>query len=208
MKKETLQKRIDTHLSTKKRKVYKCFECVIEALKHSKHKIHPNIWTRSGRFYNLKSNMKNLEHGLTLLGVDYITGNDAPRGGREGDFVKITPKGLSQIKQWVLAQELLEKEKQKTLQKEEDRKNEQAAYLARVLNPLPNETYIETRKRLINTLKAMFGGNEIIVEPSVLHRAVKMIRKKEEYVRMDEFVKIVNKVADEYHLRERLTDED
>ena len=35
------------------------------------------------------------------LGIDYKLGNDAPRGGKEGDFVEITKNGKRQIAEWV-----------------------------------------------------------------------------------------------------------
>lgn len=37
-------------------------------------------------------------HIFVVLGLDYERGNDAPRGGREGDFFKLTAKGQRQIK--------------------------------------------------------------------------------------------------------------
>lgn len=38
---------------------------------------------------------------MELLGIDYTTGNDAPRGGKTGDYVELTPKGKRQVAEWV-----------------------------------------------------------------------------------------------------------
>ena len=37
---------------------------------------------------------------LKALGIDYTTGNDAPRGGAEGNYIELTAKGKRQIKEF------------------------------------------------------------------------------------------------------------
>ncbi|MEE0936513.1 MAG: hypothetical protein UIG52_00625 [Bacteroidales bacterium] len=33
------------------------------------------------------------------IGIDFIVGNDAPRGGAEGDYIMLTQKGSRQLAQ-------------------------------------------------------------------------------------------------------------
>lgn len=49
---------------------------------------------------SLHDNSANLEWGLHALGIDYETGNDAPRGGKNGYFVKLTAKGRRQVRDY------------------------------------------------------------------------------------------------------------
>ena len=37
---------------------------------------------------------------LKVLGIDYTTGNDAPRSGAEGFYIELTAKGKRQVKEF------------------------------------------------------------------------------------------------------------
>ena len=95
MKKETLQKRIKKHHYTKGGKLAKKYEDVIELLNNPERVMRPIYWGYKGR--TLHDNSANLEWGLYALGIDYTTGNDAPRGGKNGYYVKLTAKGRRQV---------------------------------------------------------------------------------------------------------------
>ena len=95
MKKETLQARIKKHLYTKGGKLAKKYEDVIYLLNNPERVMRPIYWRYKGR--TLHDNSANLEWGLHALCIDYTTGNDAPRGGKNGYYVKLTAKGRRQV---------------------------------------------------------------------------------------------------------------
>ena len=95
MKKETLQKRIEKHLYTKGGKLAKKYEDVIVLLNNPERIMRPIYWGYKGR--TLHDGSANLEFGLQALGIDYEAGNDAPRGGKNGYYVKLTSKGRRQV---------------------------------------------------------------------------------------------------------------
>ena len=95
MKKETLQARIKKHLYTKGGKLAKKYEDVIELLNNPDRIMRPIYRGYKGR--TLHDGRANLEWGLHILGIDYTIGNDAPRGGKNGYFVKLTSKGRRQV---------------------------------------------------------------------------------------------------------------
>ena len=102
MKATTLNARIAKNLTTKTGSVKSIYQEVIYLLKNPTITIRPVSWSRSGGYMNLRDNSFNLTHGLNLIGIDFETGNDAPRGGKEGFFVKLTKKGQSQVKDFNL----------------------------------------------------------------------------------------------------------
>ena len=95
MKKETLQARIKKHLYTKGGKLAKKDEDVIVRLNNPERVMRPIYGGYKGR--TLHDGSANLECGLQAIGIDYETGNDAPRGGKNGYFVKLTSKGRRQV---------------------------------------------------------------------------------------------------------------
>lgn len=60
------------------------------------HRIYPRKWKNNYR--RLKDGMPRLKENLNALGVEYATGNSAPRGGVEGDYIELTPRGLRQTR--------------------------------------------------------------------------------------------------------------
>ena len=98
MKKETLQKRIEKHLYTKGGKLAKKYEDVLVLLNNPERIMRPIYWGYKGR--TLHDNSANLEWGLHALGIDYEAGNDAPRGGKNGYYVKLTAKGRRQVAEY------------------------------------------------------------------------------------------------------------
>lgn len=104
MKKETLQKRIEKNLYTKKGTLASKYGVVMFLLENPNYVSRPVRWHNAGRGrYQLEDHSYNIEHALTLLGVSYETGNDAPRGGKEGYYIRLTPKGKRQVKEYAAA---------------------------------------------------------------------------------------------------------
>lgn len=62
--------------------------------------IHPKRWNRSQGHYGLQGVNKynDIIEVLKAAGIEYTTGNDAPKGGLEGDFIRLTEKGMRQVK--------------------------------------------------------------------------------------------------------------
>lgn len=106
MKAATLRKRIDARLTTKDGALKKRYEHIWAFILHAGTRYHGKTWRRSGRHVTLEdSRHRALREALDLLGLDYATGNDAPRGGAEGDYIGLTPKGLRQTRE--LREELI-----------------------------------------------------------------------------------------------------
>lgn len=53
-------------------------------------KIYPNTWTGSGRRFNLASSSKEVLDILGAFKLKFTKGNDAPRGGMEDEFIKVS----------------------------------------------------------------------------------------------------------------------
>ena len=98
MKKETLQKRIEDKLYTKSGKLQKKYEDVITILLHPERKFRPCCWTNKGR--SLRDYRMNVTEGLRLISIDFESGNDAPRGGLNGNYIVLTSKGKRQSKEY------------------------------------------------------------------------------------------------------------
>ena len=98
MKKETLQKRIEDKLYTKSGKLQKKYEDVIDILLHPDRKFRPFCW--GYKFRSLHDRSSNVAEGLKAIGIDFEEGNDAPRGGLNGNYIVLTSKGKRQSKEW------------------------------------------------------------------------------------------------------------
>lgn len=98
MKKETLAKRIVSSLFTKKGELSARYDSLLlEVLTApTDKKIRFFQWLRNGS--GARDKEMQYRHIFIVLDLDYERGNDAPRGGREGDFFRLTAKGQRQIK--------------------------------------------------------------------------------------------------------------
>ncbi|MEG1684561.1 MAG: hypothetical protein RR319_01250 [Bacteroides sp.] len=97
MKAATLENRISEKLTTKAGKLIMHYEKVVDLLKNPKTVVHPCRWNRNGSHFTLQSKMHQYIYALSALGIDYELGNDAPNGGQEGNFIKLSKKGLRQV---------------------------------------------------------------------------------------------------------------
>ncbi len=99
MKANTLQNRIDSNLRTKGGAIAKKYANVEKVLLGERY--HGAGYSGSGR-YTSKANGDHFAviEGLRKIGVDFIEGNDAPRGGWSGQYVELSPKGKRQVAEW------------------------------------------------------------------------------------------------------------
>ena len=87
MKKETIKKRLEKINVSKTSSSYKL---LTEWLNASDNYVIRPCWTSGrGRFCTNLDYTEQLKRLLTSLNVRYISGNDAPRGGKCGNFIKI-----------------------------------------------------------------------------------------------------------------------
>jgi len=63
--------------------------------------IYPVFYTGKGNYVNKVTYFNELTTVLNLLNLKYEIGNDAPRGGANGEFIKISQIALSKLKSLV-----------------------------------------------------------------------------------------------------------
>lgn len=63
----------------------------------AENKIYTGYYSGSGRFSKAGSAEKTVVSILDALGFAYTVGNDAPRGGVSGDFVKVSKKAFETL---------------------------------------------------------------------------------------------------------------
>lgn len=97
MKAETLQKRLEKrYKKSKNRKECQVIKDLINGTNKSsmvhRKTIRPCFVRGRGRFISNADYTKEIEDLLILLGVKYKVGNDAPKGGLHGNYIKIQTK--------------------------------------------------------------------------------------------------------------------
>lgn len=99
MKKETIIKRLtDAKIITKKGKINAFYYDSCRFLFHAKESSHFHLKS----WYNKGAALKDTNHWrmidlLKALKLNYSVGNDAPRGGVEGDFIYVHKKELRKL---------------------------------------------------------------------------------------------------------------
>ena len=62
-------------------------------------RVHLKIWARGQKSHmTLIDRSPRIKEVLNKAKISYTIGNDAPRGGQEGYFLKLTDRGLRQIR--------------------------------------------------------------------------------------------------------------
>lgn len=84
-------------LTTKSGEVNKNTKSAINNCRIEGNKIYTKQYTGSGNYKNFKDNSGIIETILKRLGYEFTTGNDAPRGGKEGDFIKCSKTAINAI---------------------------------------------------------------------------------------------------------------
>lgn len=100
MKKETIAKRICKNFLTSKGELSARHTGVLIDLLTSKpgRRYRYFTWCRSGRLVSARNSGLRYYEVFDALGLDFICDNDAPRGGRDGDYFQLTKKGENQVK--------------------------------------------------------------------------------------------------------------
>jgi hypothetical protein len=102
MKAENLAKLIIEKCTTKKGEIKKKY---LEMLFHLCH--FPTERRRTFQWHNKGRSCRDTQANdlelLTLLGIDYTTDNDAPKGGQNGNYIVITIKGYNRALPFIRA---------------------------------------------------------------------------------------------------------
>lgn len=63
-------------------------------------KYHPIYWSKSSSHFGLNgtSDKNRMLALLNAAGIEFEEGNDAPKGGLNGYYIRLTKKGLKQVK--------------------------------------------------------------------------------------------------------------
>lgn len=64
-------------------------------------RVHPKMWTGTRRHLTLVDNTHRYKDILEALGLAYVAGNDAPRGGAEGDYIEAFIDGRNRAVQTI-----------------------------------------------------------------------------------------------------------
>ena len=102
MKAENLAKLIIEKCTTKKGEIKKKYlEMLFHLCCFPTERRRTFVWFNKGRSY--RDTHKNDLELLTLLGIDYATDNDAPKGGKNGNYIIITIKGYNRALPFIRA---------------------------------------------------------------------------------------------------------
>lgn len=77
-------------LLTKKGEINATYRIIFDQLAAGVDKFRPCHWRGSRRHLTLQDDGYNIRRVFNVLRLSYTEGNDAPRGGREGDFIELT----------------------------------------------------------------------------------------------------------------------
>jgi hypothetical protein len=116
----TLESKISERLTTKSGSIKAKYREGVDLIHNPKSICRPCSWSRSKGYCNLRDMSYNVMDALDLLGIDYETGNDAPKGGKSGDFIKLTTKGRRQVAKYnAKRMDIIEAEKEAIKAKQE-----------------------------------------------------------------------------------------
>lgn len=61
-------------------------------------RIYPIYYSGSGRYIKSVDNTYYIKRFLELAGMKYKSGNDAPRGGKVGQYLQVSPSAMALLK--------------------------------------------------------------------------------------------------------------
>lgn len=129
MKAETLKKRINENLTNEKGELKKRFAMIFDFIEKGS-KYYGKRWIKYGsRFHLDDSEHHNLFIALLKIEIDFIKGNDSPKGGKEGDYIELSAKGKRQTAELrkELRQQRQEREERQRQEREEAQRREAEA---------------------------------------------------------------------------------
>lgn len=178
MKAQTLKQRISESLSTKNGQIANKYIGIYEFIRKAE-RYHGCQWNGGINHMTLQdSKHRNLCEALTKLGIDYVVGNDAPRGGATGTYVELTAKGKRQTAE--LRKELQEEhdELMRKLTEEEEQRKAEAEMQIQWYNEQCDKTYesckgidifgTETAKKYGITFRNLKNATRKVWQP-ILH---------------------------------------
>lgn len=137
---KSLSERIEKNLTTKKGSIAAMYNDAMYLIENPNKTLRPVSWSRSKGHMNLRDVSANCINGLNLVGIDFETGNDAPRGGKEGFFIRLTEKGKKQVASYNRKRlQLIEDAKIQAAKEAEERK----AKLTAEIEAMPENTQFE-----------------------------------------------------------------
>lgn len=71
-------------------KTSKAYGYVLSVINDGVKVLHPNYTSGTGRYISIQEHAEATKDLLRKLGIEFEAGNDAPRGGKCGEFIKIT----------------------------------------------------------------------------------------------------------------------
>lgn len=77
-------------LFTQKGEIKARYSSILYALAAGVTRFHCCRWRRNGRRHQLQDDSEKIRRVFNALRLSWTEGNDAPRGGREGDYIEIT----------------------------------------------------------------------------------------------------------------------
>lgn len=93
-KRKKMTQELKSYIETKKgalnQSIIKCLRaCMIQG-----NKIYPFSYSGSGNYLNSKDYSYYVTKVFELSNISYSTGNDAPRGGKNGNFIEVNDEGI------------------------------------------------------------------------------------------------------------------
>lgn len=123
MKAQTLKKRINENLMTKNGSLNKRFSMIYDFIEKGG-KYYGKKWRKNGGRWSLDdSEHHNLFMALLKIEIDFIKGNDSPKGGKEGDYIELSAKGKRQTAE--LRKELRQQRQEREEIQRQDREEAQ-----------------------------------------------------------------------------------
>lgn len=146
MKKETLSERINKHLCYKNGNVKASYIELLDFLQSSRKTFH--YVNQVGRGFNTHYTDYNIPYTLLSIGIDFELKNDSPRGGKLGNYIELTTKGLRQLAKY--RKPFAEKRKQDI---EKEKENKIKTTLIREKQNILLEEYCKNHPDFVNKLK-------------------------------------------------------
>ena len=85
------------NILNKKGKLSRNYEVALGDVSELSNKIYSKHWIHSGRHHNLVDKSDSIINLIKALGYNYKEGNDAPQGGLQGDYIKISKTALKTL---------------------------------------------------------------------------------------------------------------
>lgn len=94
---KTLTKKATKELYTAKGELKSLYKNAINEFVRSE-KIYPVSYSGRGRHVNVRDMNHYIKMPLSLMGYKFTEGNDAPRGGQSGNFIKVSKTALNALR--------------------------------------------------------------------------------------------------------------